>query len=75
MTTARSDEAQRRLDAAREKARRAKLGKPLPGDEADLDGASVIADSDAARAEAAWDRLAPPAARGLLSAEEVERGP
>lgn len=67
-TDPKTTSAERRLEAAEATARRKRLGKPLPGGERDLAKAAEVGPADAPLAAWTWDRLAPPAARGLLEA-------
>jgi hypothetical protein len=61
--------AERRLKAAQDRARRAKLGPPLQLTDAALDQAATVTEADIASAEAWWNAGVPPEARGLLDAQ------
>jgi hypothetical protein len=64
----RAKQAEQRLKAVQDKARRKKMGPPLNLSDTALNQAAEVREVDKASAEDWWDRNAPPEARGLLRA-------
>lgn len=61
--------AEQRLRIAKDRALRKKLGPALKLSDDGLQRAAEVSEIDLASAEVYWDALAPPEARGLLSAK------
>jgi hypothetical protein len=65
--------AEARLKTAQDRRRRRAMGPSLKLSDSALEQAAEVREADLASATAWWDANAPPEARGLLSAEVVER--
>lgn len=65
-------DAQKRLNAARDRARRARMGPPLRLSDADLNTLAEIGPADLATAEALWRAANPGPLGDLLDAEPEE---
>jgi hypothetical protein len=48
------------------------IGSPIPWSDSDLDALSQVTPADAKAAQVLWERDAPPALKGLFSAQPAE---